>query len=221
METDGSFGGNVTDVAKFSIRDLSYRYDGDVALKDVSFDIPANQITVLFGPSHAGKSTLLRCLNRLNDLIEAEETEMQGQILLDGQDVYAPGVDVTDLRRRVGMVFPDTYPRYPRTLIPALCESSPRNVTIGCSPLRRNRVCLFSGTFQDRRTAFTSVSRSSTPFSTRCRAIIPVIGLLIEPAWKMVSGVTSLSVPASISPKPFVQTSSSFFTNAILSPGTL
>jgi phosphate transport system ATP-binding protein len=90
---------------KFSIRNLNFRYNNDVALKDVSLEIPANQITVLFGPSHAGKSTLMRCLNRLNDLIENEETHLAGQILLDGQDVYTPGLDVTELRRRVGMVF--------------------------------------------------------------------------------------------------------------------
>ncbi len=92
-------------VAKISIRSVSYKYSGVPALRDVTFDIPERAITVLFGPSHAGKSTLLRCLNRLNDLIESEPTELQGQILLDGQDVYAPGVDVTELRRRVGMVF--------------------------------------------------------------------------------------------------------------------
>ena len=92
-------------VAKFSIRNLTFRYGDDVALRDVMFDIPEKAITVLFGPSHSGKSTLLRCLNRLNDLIEHEETRLEGQILLDGQDVYAPGVDVTELRRRVGMVF--------------------------------------------------------------------------------------------------------------------
>jgi phosphate transport system ATP-binding protein len=92
-------------MVKFSIQNLSYRFGSDVALQDVTFDIPANQITVVFGHSHAGKSTLLRCLNRLNDLIKNEETEIAGQILLDGQDVYAPEVDVTDLRRRVGMVF--------------------------------------------------------------------------------------------------------------------
>jgi phosphate transport system ATP-binding protein len=90
---------------KFSIRDLSFRYDGDDALRGVTLDVPANQITVIFGPSHAGKSTLLRCLNRLNDLIENEEIEIGGEILLDGQDIYAAGVDVTELRRRVGMVF--------------------------------------------------------------------------------------------------------------------
>jgi phosphate transport system ATP-binding protein len=92
-------------VAKFSIHDLAFWYSDGVALGDVTLDIPANQITVIFGPSHAGKSTLLRCLNRLNDLIENEETRLSGQILLDGQDIYAPGVDVTELRRRVGMVF--------------------------------------------------------------------------------------------------------------------
>lgn len=92
-------------VAKFSIRDLSFRYGEDIALRNVTLDFPANQISVLFGPSHAGKSTLLRCLNRLNDLIENEEVIRSGEILLDGQDIYAPEVDVTDLRRRVGMVF--------------------------------------------------------------------------------------------------------------------
>jgi phosphate transport system ATP-binding protein len=92
-------------VAKFSIQNLVYRFSDAVALNRVTFDIPANQITVVFGPSHAGKSTLLRCLNRLNDLIENEETELSGRVLLDGENLYAPGVDVTDLRRRVGMVF--------------------------------------------------------------------------------------------------------------------
>jgi phosphate transport system ATP-binding protein len=92
-------------VAKFSIQSLVYRFNGTVALNDITLDIPANEITVVFGPSHAGKSTLLRCLNRLNDLIENEETELTGRILLDGEDLYAPGVNVTELRRRVGMVF--------------------------------------------------------------------------------------------------------------------
>jgi phosphate transport system ATP-binding protein len=92
-------------VAKFSIRNLTFRYGGQVALRDVTLDVPSYQITVLFGPSHAGKSTLLRCLNRLNDLVQNERIDHSGQILLDGQDIYVPTIDVTDLRRRVGMVF--------------------------------------------------------------------------------------------------------------------
>ncbi len=92
-------------MVKFSIRNLTFRFNQDVALRDVNLDIPANQVTVIFGPSQSGKSVLLRCLNRLNDLIENEETQLTGQVLLDGADIYAPGVDVTELRRRVGMVF--------------------------------------------------------------------------------------------------------------------
>ena len=92
-------------VAKLSIRNLTFRYNGHVALHGITLDIPANQVTVVFGPSHAGKSTLLRCLNRLNDLIENEETEISGEILLDERDIYRPEVNVTDLRQKVGMVF--------------------------------------------------------------------------------------------------------------------
>ena len=90
---------------KISIRDLTFSYNGTdlPALTDINLDIQSNEITVLFGPSQSGKSTLLRLLNRLNDLIEG--TTMTGQILLDGQDIYAPEVNVVELRRRVGMVF--------------------------------------------------------------------------------------------------------------------
>lgn len=90
---------------KISIRNLTFRYDGHIALRSINLDIPAKEITVIFGPAHAGKSTLLRCLNRLNDLIEAEEIQREGEILLDGRDIYRPEVDVTELRRQVGMVF--------------------------------------------------------------------------------------------------------------------
>lgn len=92
-------------VTKISVRNLEYRYNGLGALAGVTVDLPANAVSVLFGPSRAGKSTFLRCLNRLNDLIETEGTTLRGQILLDGEDIYAPTVNVTELRRRVGMVF--------------------------------------------------------------------------------------------------------------------
>jgi phosphate transport system ATP-binding protein len=90
--------------AKVQIKSLSIRYsDGTESLRDVSLDLYARQINVLFGPAGGGKSTLLRAINRLNDLVEV--AERRGEILLDGKDIYAPDLDVVALRRRVGMVF--------------------------------------------------------------------------------------------------------------------
>lgn len=91
------------DTPKIRIENVSYAYGSEQALKDVSLDIPARTITALFGPAGGGKTTLLRLINRLNDIID--NTRMSGRILLDGQDVYATDVDVPALRRRVGMVF--------------------------------------------------------------------------------------------------------------------
>jgi phosphate transport system ATP-binding protein len=88
---------------KIRIQNVSYAYDGKPALRDVTLDVSANAITVLFGPAGGGKTTLLRLINRLNDLVEG--TRMSGRILLDGRDVNSPGTDAISLRRRVGMVF--------------------------------------------------------------------------------------------------------------------
>lgn len=94
-----------TNRVKIDIQNVTFSFSDsrEPALKDVSLQIHANEITVLFGPGMAGKSTLLRLLNRLNDLLKGNE--MRGRILLEGQDIYAPDVDVIELRRRVGMVF--------------------------------------------------------------------------------------------------------------------
>jgi phosphate transport system ATP-binding protein len=89
--------------AKIQIQNLTYAYDGATALSEISLDVSPNAITVLFGPAGGGKTTLLRLINRLNDLVDG--TQMSGHVLLDGVDIYAPGTDVTNLRRRVGMVF--------------------------------------------------------------------------------------------------------------------
>jgi len=88
---------------KVRIENVSYFYGGKPALRNVTLEVAANAITVFFGPASSGKTTLLRLINRLNDLVEG--TQMSGRILLDGQDIYAPGTDVPQLRRRVGMVF--------------------------------------------------------------------------------------------------------------------
>lgn len=89
---------------KIRIQDFCLCYsDGTESLRGISVDIYENQINVFFGPGGGGKSSLLRALNRLNDLVDVEER--RGQILLDGEDIYAPHYDVIELRRRVGMVF--------------------------------------------------------------------------------------------------------------------
>ncbi|MBN2386443.1 MAG: phosphate ABC transporter ATP-binding protein [Anaerolineales bacterium] len=89
---------------KIVIEDLSLSYtDGTESLHEISLNIPVNAISVLFGPAGGGKSSLLRCLNRLNDL--ADVRTVAGRILLDGVDILDPATDVIALRRRVGMVF--------------------------------------------------------------------------------------------------------------------
>lgn len=91
-------------VVKIRVEDLSIRYsDGVESLHGVTLDLFANQINVLFGPAGGGKSTLLRALNRLNDLVDVED--QSGRVLLDGMDLFGAEVDVVELRRRVGMVF--------------------------------------------------------------------------------------------------------------------
>ncbi|OGO70167.1 MAG: phosphate ABC transporter ATP-binding protein [Chloroflexi bacterium RBG_19FT_COMBO_62_14] len=96
---------------KIVVHGLDFFYGPVRALSGVSVDIQANQITALIGPSGCGKSTFLRCLNRMNDTIPG--TRLTGEILLDGEEIYAPDVDVVDLRRRVGMVFqkPNPFPQ--------------------------------------------------------------------------------------------------------------
>ena len=89
---------------KIQIEDLFILYsDGVESLRGITLDLYARQINVLFGPAGGGKSTLLRALNRLNDLVDV--VKQSGRITLDGQDIYAPETDVIALRRRVGMVF--------------------------------------------------------------------------------------------------------------------
>ncbi len=99
--------------AKIEARKFSFYYGKRQALKDVNLRVKENQITALIGPSGCGKSTFLRALNRMNDIIPGARAE--GEIVLDGQNIYAPGVDVVELRKRVGMVFQQPNP-FPKTI---------------------------------------------------------------------------------------------------------
>jgi phosphate transport system ATP-binding protein len=98
---------------KFEARNLSFWYGATQALFDISVTIPERSVLALIGPSGCGKSTFLRCLNRMNDLIEG--TRHTGFIRLDDQDIYRRGIDLVDLRRRVGMVFQKSNP-FPKSL---------------------------------------------------------------------------------------------------------
>jgi len=95
----------------FSIQNMNFYYGAKPALMNISMDVLPNKVTALIGPSGCGKSTFLRCLNRMNDTISG--TRIEGKILLHGQDIYAPDMDVVDLRQRVGMVFqkPNPFPQ--------------------------------------------------------------------------------------------------------------
>lgn len=95
----------------FTVRDLNFYYGDFLALSQINMDILPQQVTALIGPSGCGKSTFLRCLNRMNDTIDG--TRVEGQILLDGKNIYNPDIDLPLLRQRVGMVFqkPNPFPQ--------------------------------------------------------------------------------------------------------------
>ena len=93
--------------------DLNLFYGETQALFDIDIRIPEHQVTAFIGPSGCGKSTLLRCMNRLNDLIDS--VRIDGSVLVEGEDIYAPGYDVISLRRQVGMVFQKSNP-FPKSI---------------------------------------------------------------------------------------------------------
>ncbi len=100
-------------VPEIEIRDLCLYYGDKMALENINMDIARNQVTAFIGPSGCGKSTLIRCLNRLNDLVEG--VRITGSITMAGQEILGQTVDVTDLRKRVGMVFQKPNP-FPKTI---------------------------------------------------------------------------------------------------------
>lgn len=103
-----SNGLNIGTKPHIQIQGLNVWYGSHHALKDITADIPARGITAIIGPSGCGKSTLLKSLNRI--LEENDEVRVKGQVLLDGDDIYRPGVDVTAVRTRVGLLAPKPFP---------------------------------------------------------------------------------------------------------------
>ncbi|MCY7375775.1 MAG: phosphate ABC transporter ATP-binding protein PstB [Pyrinomonadaceae bacterium] len=99
--------------SKISISNLNFYYGKEQALYDISLEIPAREVVAFIGPSGCGKSTFLRTLNRMNDTIPIARVE--GSVLIDGKDIYAPGTDVVALRRKVGMVFQKSNP-FPKSI---------------------------------------------------------------------------------------------------------
>jgi phosphate transport system ATP-binding protein len=116
---------------KMSARGLNLFYGDKQALRNITLDVSANQVTALIGPSGCGKSTFLRTLNRMNDIVP--RVRIEGDVRLDGRDIYAPDVDVVAVRRRVGMVFQRSNP-FPKSIF--------ENVAYG---LRVNRMAASRG----------------------------------------------------------------------------
>jgi phosphate transport system ATP-binding protein len=126
----------ITQKAKVAVRDLNFFYGRLQALHNISLEIPERIVMAFIGPSGCGKSTFIRTLNRMNDVIPG--TRVEGQVLIDDQNVYAPGTDVVELRRKVGMVFQKSNP-FPKSIFD--------NVAYG---LRINRLTESRGELEDR-----------------------------------------------------------------------
>src|SRR5438105_88578 len=98
---------------KIAVDSLNFFYGKTQALKEITIDIPEHQVMAFIGPSGCGKTTFLRTLNRMNDVIPG--TRLEGNVILDGQNIYASGADVVELRRKVGMVFQKSNP-FPKSI---------------------------------------------------------------------------------------------------------
>jgi len=172
---------------RLAAREFNLYYGTHHALKSVSLGIPSGSVTAIIGPSGCGKSTLLRSFNRMNDLIPG--VRLMGQMVVSGHDVYAPGTDVVELRRRVGMVFQRPNP-FPKSIF--------ENVAFGLRMLGVNSRAELSPRVEQslRRAALWDevrdrLDRSALQLSggqqqrlciARCLAVEPEIILMDEPA---------------------------------------
>jgi len=128
--------GGAGDVGCISIRSFDFFYGHRQALFDVNMEIPSRKVTAFIGPSGCGKSTLLRNINRMNDLIEG--VRHTGDILIDGQTIYNPKLEVTSLRKRVGMVFQKSNP-FPKSIYENVVYGL--RVSGGCTKAQLDAAC--------------------------------------------------------------------------------
>src|SRR5438876_10327502 len=110
VKSQPSLGSTAT---KIAVENLNFFYGGSRALNEITLEIPERMVMAFIGPSGCGKTTFLRTLNRMNDVIPG--TRVEGNVSIDGQDIYAPGADVVELRRKVGMVFQKSNP-FPKSI---------------------------------------------------------------------------------------------------------
>ena len=122
---------------KIDVAGMDFYYGARRVLEGINLQIRPNQVTALIGPSGCGKSTFLRSLNRMNDIIPG--TRVEGSVRIDGQDIYAPSVDVVDLRRRVGMVFQKSNP-FPKSIFDNVAYGLRINGLTGSREELRGRV---------------------------------------------------------------------------------
>lgn len=104
---------NFPEKTAIEVANLNFYYGKSQALFDINISIPAKKVTALIGPSGCGKSTFLRTLNRMNDIID--DVRLEGKVMVDGADIYEPGMDIVSLRKRVGMVFQKSNP-FPKSI---------------------------------------------------------------------------------------------------------
>ncbi len=123
--------------AKIDVSGMNFYYGANRVLHGITLKVAPNQVTAFIGPSGCGKSTFLRSLNRMNDIIPG--TRVEGSVSIDGADIYAPSVDVVDLRRRVGMVFQKSNP-FPKTIFENVAYGLRINGMAGSRDELRGRV---------------------------------------------------------------------------------
>ena len=119
---------------KLLVKDVNLWYGNFQALKNINLNLQENEITAFIGPSGCGKSTMLKCLNRMNDLVE--DCRIEGDMLLDGEDIYASNYDVNLLRKRVGMVFQSPNP-FPMSIFDNIAYGPRVNIRAAVSPTQR------------------------------------------------------------------------------------